>query len=521
MTPWPHSLRNIASNWASFAVSVVIGLFLSPFIVHSLGVSAYGAWVLLSSLVGYLGLLDLGTRSAVTTYVANYYATQRHDEAGRIASTALGLFGGLGLLAIAASTVLALLVNHAFHVPEELARAARIALVVSGVNVAASLASGVFGGIVVGMQRFDWLNAVNVALAVIQALAIVLVLHAGGGLVALALVQLGVTLLRGGMSAWLSRRAYPDLTFRIGFWSRPHLQLILSFGITSALIQAASSIINYADALVIGSFLPVATITFYVIASTMTDYVRAILSGISHTLTPMVAALQGQDRRDDVAKIILRGARIASLVVLPIVLTLELRGASFIRIWMGAEYVWPTDAVLKVLAFAVWALAGFQIVTATMIGINKHQGLIPVFVGEAFANIVLSIVLIHYLGIVGVAWGTALPRLVVSLFIGPLYARRHAGVSLRMYCIQAWLRPAVGMIPFALTTLAAETWWPAATLWLFFGQVLAALVVAWPGAWFVVLTAAEREAIGTTLALPGFATVRSSLRSAGRHGWLA
>jgi O-antigen/teichoic acid export membrane protein len=168
-----------------------------------------------------------------------------------------------------------------------------------------------------------------------------------------------------------------------------------------------------------------------------------------------------------------------------------------------------------VLAFAVWAFAGFQIVTATMIGINEHRGLVPVFVGEALVNILLSVVLVRHLGIIGVAWGTALPRLVVSLFIGPLYARRHAGVSLRAYCTQALLRPAVGMMPFALATLATELWWPAPTLLVFFGQVLATLVVAALGAWFGVLTSAERHALGASLALPGFAT------SAGRHGRLA
>src|SRR5262249_14795238 len=166
-------------------------------------------------------------------------------------------------------------------------------------------------------------------------------LHAGGGLVELALAQLAVTMVRAGMSAWLSGRVYPELAFRFSFLSRPHLRIIFSFGITSALIQAAASLINYADALVIGSFLPVAMITFFAIASTMTDYVRVIVSGISHTLSPMVGALHGPDSRDDVAKVILRGARIASLVVLPIVLTLELRGASFISIWMGPAYAAP------------------------------------------------------------------------------------------------------------------------------------------------------------------------------------
>jgi O-antigen/teichoic acid export membrane protein len=191
----------------------------------------------------------------------------------------------------------------------------------------------------------------------------------------------------------------------------------------------------------------------------------------------------------------LQGARFATLAVLPIVLTLELRGASFVGIWMGPAYAGPAGAVLTVLALPVWASAGFDVVTAAMIGINQHRGLIPVFVCEAFMNVLLSIALVPYLGIVGVAWGTALPRLIVSLFVGPLYVRRHARVPLRAYWTQTLLRPAVGMIPFALVTWVTEMWWPASNIWGFFGQVLTALPVAALGAWFVVLTPRERHTL--------------------------
>jgi hypothetical protein len=94
----------------------------------------------------------------------------------------------------------------------------------------------------------------------------------------------------------------------------------------------------------------------------------------------------------------------------------------------------------------------------------------------------------------------------VSLFVGPLYIRRHARVPLRVYWTQTLLRPAGGMIPFALLTWATEMWWPASNIWAFFGQVLAALPVAALGAWFVVLTSRERHTLGGSLALPVFAS---------------
>ena len=97
--------RNIASNWGTFAFSAVISFFLSPIVVHKLGDAAYGAWALLVALAGYLGLLDLGVRSAVTRFVARLHATAAHEEASRIASAALAIFTIAGVAAIGIASV--------------------------------------------------------------------------------------------------------------------------------------------------------------------------------------------------------------------------------------------------------------------------------------------------------------------------------------------------------------------------------------------------------------------------------
>ena len=54
-------------------------------------------------------------------------------------------------------------------------------------------------------------------------------------------------------------------------------------------------------------------------------------------------------------------------------------------------------------------------------------------------------------------------------------------------------------IPFGLATLAMELYWPASNLFSFFGQVVAVLPVAAAGAWVVVLTSSERQALVSLL----------------------
>ncbi len=62
--------QNVLSNWFALGVTTVVGFFLSPFVVHHLGNLAYGVWVIIASLVSYMGLMDLGLRGAVTRYVS-------------------------------------------------------------------------------------------------------------------------------------------------------------------------------------------------------------------------------------------------------------------------------------------------------------------------------------------------------------------------------------------------------------------------------------------------------------------
>jgi O-antigen/teichoic acid export membrane protein len=502
--PPQHSrvVRNVVSNWGAFAFGAVVNFVLAPFVVHRLGNAAYGVWILLVSLVGYLGLLDLGVRGAVTRYVARFHSAGDHEHAGRVASTALAAFAAAGLAAVGASAVLALVVNRAFHVPESLAAEARVVVLLSGINIAVSLVSGVFGGVVVGRQRFDYINGVEMGVGALRAVAIVVALKLGFGLVALALVQLGTTAVRGVAGFWLARALYPELHIELGRWDRDSLRLLFSYGITSSLVQAMGSLILYSDSIVIGAFLPVGMITFFAIAASLTDYGRSLVSGISQTLTPMASALEVRGRGHELERAQLNGARIATLVVLPVVLTFLLRGGSFIGLWMGPAYVEQTGSILRVLSVTLWTIASFQVVTATMMGVGKHGGLVPILLAEGAGNLGLSLLWIHPFGLLGVAWGTTVPRLAVTCLIAPWYVRRTLGTPLRTFWRTVFLRPALAALPFALGSYAIERLWPAPNLLVYFAQVAGTLPLALLGAWFVGLSAAERRGYAQSFARP-------------------
>ncbi len=63
-------LLSTISNYASKAFTLGIWFFLTPYLVHQLGDSAYGLFVLVGSVAAYGSLLDFGIAPAVTKYVA-------------------------------------------------------------------------------------------------------------------------------------------------------------------------------------------------------------------------------------------------------------------------------------------------------------------------------------------------------------------------------------------------------------------------------------------------------------------
>jgi O-antigen/teichoic acid export membrane protein len=494
-TPLGRVARNVVSNWGSYFFSMALNFVIAPIVVHHLGNSGYGVWTLIISLTGYLGLLDFGVRGAVTRYIARFHTQGDHYRAGGVASSALAIFSAAGVLAIAIALSVAFMLPHAFNIPPEFQAAARIVLVLTGVGVAVSLVTGVFGGVVVGLQRFDLQNVVEISVAGLRAAGVVLVLRAGGGIVALAATQLAFTLVRGVASAVLCFRLYPELHLGPLRVKGEHLRLIASFSMFSFLYYLGTSLAFYTDSVVIGSFLPVGMITLFAIGANLVEYARSLITGISQTMSPLASSLEVTGSSAELRRWFLFGCRTATMVALPVAATFMIRGASFIGLWMGPQYAEPSGRVLRILSLTMVLWPAGHLGASVMFGIGKHKPLVPLMLAEGLSNLALSVAWVRSLGISGVAWGTVVPSLASSVLFWPWYVRRTLGVPMTSYVVSAWVRPGLAVLPFAAATYAVERLLPATNILVFFLQVGVLLPLALFAYGFLCLDRDQRESI--------------------------
>jgi len=455
-------LRNILSNWAGLLLSVLIGFFLSPFVVHRLGNTGYGLWTLVVSLTGYFGLLDLGIRSSVGRYVARYLARQDRENVNRTVSTAFAMLAVGGLLVLVAAPLLVHFVFQFFKIEAGYESSAKIALLILAADVSLALPLGVFTGVLFSLERYDVLNAVSITGSLIRAGLIITLLSRGYGLVALAVVSVAVSTLENLARLYLASSLYPPLRLRLSLVSTTNLRELLGFGAYRFVFIIAAQVIFYTDSTVIAIFLGAGAITFFAIAATLIEYARKFVSSMTDAFYPLAVRLDAQEDLVGLRRLLVVGTRTTLLLALPIGIGFIFFGDQFISLWMGSQYRFSAE-ILVVLALP--QLVGMSQFVSVLIlaGMAKHKMLAYLVLGEAAVNLALSVILVQKLQLIGVAWGTAIPHLITNTVI-PLYTLRQTKLSIGEYARRALWPPLLCALPFAGlcsflgSRLAEPTW---------------------------------------------------------------
>jgi O-antigen/teichoic acid export membrane protein len=472
-----HIARNVLFNWIGTIVNTAVGFFLSPFILHRLGNVAYGVWVLAISVVAYLSLLDLGMQSSVLRFVSKGHTQKDHQSASEAISAALWVRLQISALVLLLSAGLAAIFPLVFKVPVELASDARKAILLIGVNAAISMSVGVIGGVLSALNRYDLQNCVSLTQSAVRVIGVVAVLRSGHGIVAIAICELIAALVSNFILVLIARRLYPELRLQLKKPKRETLKRIWAYSFYAFLNTVAVQLVYQTDNLVVGAFVSASAVTFYAIANSLCRYANQAVSSMGSTFVPAASTYEAAGDTASLLMLYKNGTRATLLVALPIVITFILRGPSFIGLWMGPQYAHSSGTVLIILSIALVFMFANRTAGSIAFGVEKHKTGALWGIGEGIANLTLSIVLVHWYGIYGVAIGTMIPSLFVHTVLWPRYVSNLVGLSSFDVLWKVWAPMFLSSIPFAVATYTIEMFLPARSLTIFIFQVFATLPI--------------------------------------------
>ena len=448
------------SNWFGLAANLVISFFMAPFIVHKLGNSAYGLWALMLQLTGYMGVVDVGLRSALVRFVSRHRAQNDQDGLNELMSSTLQLYSGFALLCLLVGSVLAFFALPHLHVPPGLLLQARNTLLVASVILASDFVFATFQGSLAGLSRWDLRNLISTGVLILRAGLTFAMLSRGHGLVTLALVQLLASLTGHVFEVYFVRRLLPGLRFSWGHLQKKVLRPIFSHSAYSMLIGLGVGINYEVDSIVIAAFLPVQEITFYVIGFNLIKYLRDLINASSMIVAPLASHLDAQGHSHGVSQLLKRGSKYTLLLSYLGCAGLLCLGPDFIRLWMGDEYAVRSGKVVIILTLGLFFSLTENIGGHLLFGLGKHRLNVWCTLGEAALNLAASIFLVRHYGIYGVAAGTGLAALVVRGWFFPNAALKVFQVRWREYLAASVLPTVIPTLAFAGGILATRHFIP-------------------------------------------------------------
>jgi O-antigen/teichoic acid export membrane protein len=420
-----------ASGFGTPIISIIMGLISVPVGLHYFGLVRYGIWAVISSIIAYLGLSNLGITAAAQALTAK--APEPFEQRAVLRRS-------LFLLIISSAAVLSVVLGIAHFypgwvivlgkVPANLQGEAAEATVAIAILFLLNLPLTVFSAGFVGRQKVYWERFYASLTTIAGLLALILtVFLLKGNLVTLALFTGGARLLVS--IACASHFLFTNSELRQKYddpiSEEFSAKSIFTSGIRFLLIGIAGMVVWNTSNLVISHFLGAEMVTPYAVTFALFGLGFSIFTAVNGALWPMYGQSAGKNQWEWVQQTYNHTVRL-----LPILGgLLWIGGIAFAReiitLWAGPE-AYAGLLVVVALGGYGYTLSLVNSHATILNALNRTKKLVIYGWLEAGANLGISLALVRWLGIGGVGLGIFLGALLTVFWLLPRdVARQTAG----------------------------------------------------------------------------------------------
>lgn len=421
-------LSGVSLGYTYLGLVTVVGLWLTPFLLGRIGTESFGQWLVMTQIVGYLQLLDLGVVALAPREMA--YATGRtlQGAASTEAALVMARFRRVVLWQVPLAAVAAALIwwvgGHHWAELRWALGAVLAAFVIA-------FPFRLYHAALQGLQDLGFLGKVQLASWAAGTMTTIGLVLAGSDLEALVAGWL-VTQSTSAIACVLRMRSrFAQI------WAMPAASLdraeathlIRRAGWISA-GQIGQVFLNGSDLLVIGAVLGPAAVVPYACTGKLVTVLANHPQLLMQTAAPALAEMRTSESRarvTEVATALMRAMLVMSGVVACLVLAVN---ETFVTWWVGASfYAGPWLTTLLVAAMLLRHLATALTYALFAFGHERRLSLIAVSDGVVTLATTTLLLWVTPLGILSAALGSLSGVLLVGLPFTASALARELGVS--------------------------------------------------------------------------------------------
>jgi O-antigen/teichoic acid export membrane protein len=419
-------LKGSFAQVAESIIAIVIGFITLPLMQKSLGGDLYGVWILIGGFTAILYIFDLGFASSIIQSVAKSVATKNVERTNAIINSALLVYAGISTFIMLLVAAVIFLYKPAATTVISHSDLQWIVLIV-GLSIAIEFPFKAFAGLSQAYLRFDKAAMYRIIVKLVSFIAMVLLLHYGFKLIAIALLGLVSGIVSNYFFLRLARNVFSELKISSSLISKKLIKELFSYSSWSLLIDMNSILKGRIDIFFIGGYVSLNAVSIYYVPVRLVEYAMQLSFRALNLGMPILAGnAAGKDEVKFYENFVLYN-RVNIYFSIAIFVFFLVFGQAIIYHWMGKYFdsISAYYILIILLAGRISSLANNGFSTA-LYAKALHKQLAYNALGETFCTaVLLYLALVEFeLGVIWAAASVSIPLFISRFFILPYMSFR-------------------------------------------------------------------------------------------------
>lgn len=353
--------KNFWWNTASLIINIVVGILYTPFLVRTLGVTAYGIVPLALIINQYVSVITSSLTGSLTRFYSISFQKEDYVTASKYLSTSVFVIIGLIISFIPILALLVYKINFIFNISVELLTDAKVLFTFTLMSFALSLISSQLNVILYADNRLDYMNIIK-SLRIGLKLLFVFVMfllfepnicYLGYSIFFCELFVLFVCLL------FFYKTKPKNIHFKASYFDK---KLLLGIAIMSSWViihQIGDTGIYRVDNIFVNNFWGLKTSGVLGAISELGVYVMISVSVISSLFGPLILIAYAKGNHEKVKQLTVKSSLYVGLITAVLIGLVIGLSEPILSLWLGDEFApYSMWLIIKVVSVPFYTAAG-------------------------------------------------------------------------------------------------------------------------------------------------------------------
>lgn len=429
---------NMLANIVAFIINIGISLFLTPYLVNSVGSEAYGFIPLANDFVSYISIITAALNSMASRFVSIEINSNNIKKANEYFNSVLISNIIIAIVLIIPSVFIILYIDKLLNVPNEILSDVKLTFGCVFFNMIISLIGNVFSIATFAKNRLDLSSIRAIKGNIIRVIVIITLFILFKPKIYFITITLTiVTLYTIITNIYYTKKLLPEITFNLKDFNKHVVIKLIKSGIWNSINQLSSVLLNSLDLIIANIFISSIASGQYSIVKTIPNFIQSFAGMAAGVFTPQFVILYAKNKHKELLNNILESTKIMGLFITIPIGFLIVFGDIFYSLWVPGENTQKLQLLSLITIIPMIITGSVQTLFNVYTVANKLKvpSIMLLIFGIFKMLIVIVLLKTTNMGIFSIAITSSLLSMLRNLIFTPIYAAKCLNVKYSTFYI--------------------------------------------------------------------------------------